>query len=95
MSWRSVSIRFLPEENAPARVELRALSSESANCDSDVFADAFDDVQKALRIEFTPSFDAAAKRTHAKKSKKLLAFLRDVFKYFPRWRMRQPPECIE
>jgi hypothetical protein len=90
-----VSIRFLPEENAPARVELRTLSSESANCDSDDFADAFDDVQKALRIELTPSFDAASKRVRAKKSKKLLAFQHDVFKYFLRWRMRQPPECIE
>jgi hypothetical protein len=63
--------------------------------DSDVLDDARDDVQNALRIELTPSFDAASKCVRAKKSKKLLAFEHYAFKYFPRWRMRQPSECIE
>jgi len=63
--------------------------------DSDDLGDAHDDVQNALRSEFTPSFDVASKCVRAKKSKKLLAFSHIMFKYFPRWRMRQPSECIE
>ena len=80
------------------RVRATCISPDSrvfSMCDSDVLDDARDDVQNALRSEFTPSFDVASKCVRAKKSKKLLAFLHYTFKYFPRWRMRQPSECIE